>query len=241
MENQIPKIIHYCWFGGKPLTSLAKKCIKSWKKFCPNYEIREWNESNFNININLYTEQAYAAKKYAFVSDFARFDIIYKHGGIYLDVDVELLKNLDELLGHSAYMGFETNNCVNVGLGFGAIPGHPLIREICDHYMLRKFLKDDLTPDFTTVVEIVTNILIKKSLEINNSKQVIADCVIYPMEYFQPIDNFSKKIKKSQNTFSIHHYASSWYSKKRKIAKFFSRLLGVRITRLVKKILSRNK
>jgi len=233
----IPKIIHYCWFGGKSLPKSALKCMESWKKFCPDYEIKEWNESNFDVNIVRYTQEAYEAQKYAFVSDYARFDIIYREGGIYLDVDVELLKSLDDLLVHSAYMGFEKPDGVAAGLGFGAIAGHELFKVILEDYKVKSFIKKDGKLDFTTVVWIVTVILVEKGLVLDNTMQEIMGCTIYPAEYFQPIDLNKQKKVITENTYSIHHYDSSWYTKKHRFAKRMSRIFGARITRCVKKVL----
>src|SRR5215510_15199585 len=113
----IPKIIHYCWFGGNPLSELALKCIASWKKYFPNYEIKEWNESNYDVHKIPYTSEAYNAKKYAFVSDYARFDILYQYGGIYFDVDVEVIKQFGDILNDTGFMGMETLSGCNAGLG----------------------------------------------------------------------------------------------------------------------------
>ena len=127
----IPKIIHYCWFGRNPKPELAVKCIKSWKKRCPDYEIIEWNEDNFDISsCPLYVRQAYEAKKWAFVSDYVRLKVVYDEGGVYLDTDVELKKGLDALLAYDAYFGFEDGTHVNTGLGFGAVKGAPILKEM---------------------------------------------------------------------------------------------------------------
>ena len=138
----IPKIIHYCWFGGKPLPKLAKKCIASWKKFCPDYEIKEWNESNFDLNSCTYVKEAYDSKKYAFVSDYARFWILHRYGGVYFDTDVELLKSIDDILADGAFMGVENfvaeqnkaKISINPGLGIAAEPGMLIYQEILDFY-----------------------------------------------------------------------------------------------------------
>ena len=116
----IPKKIHYCWFGGNPLPELAIKCLESWKKYCPDYEIIEWNETNFNLDSCEYVREAYQAKKWAFVSDYARLKVVYDNGGIYLDTDVELIKSLDRLLKNKSFFGTETTGVVATGLGFGA-------------------------------------------------------------------------------------------------------------------------
>ncbi len=141
----IPKVIHYCWFGGGEKSRLMKKCIKSWKKYCPDYEIIEWNEDNFDVNGIEFTKGAYNAKKWAFVTDYARLDIIYKHGGIYLDTDVELLKPLDELLKYKGFFGFEEMGMVNTGVGFGAEKGNLLVKQMRDDYNNDVYSKDSET------------------------------------------------------------------------------------------------
>lgn len=136
----IPKVIHYCWFGENPKNELIENCIKSWKKYAPNFEIIEWNESNFNVNKYLYSQQAYESKKYAFVSDVARFDILYNQGGIYLDTDVELIKPIDEFLDNRLFMGYDQKDLVASGLIMGAEKGHPLLQKIISFYQNNSFL-----------------------------------------------------------------------------------------------------
>ena len=150
----IPKIIHYCWVGGKPKPQSVLYCIESWKRCCPDYEIREWNESNYDFTKNEYMRQAYEAKKWGFVPDYARLDIIYEYGGIYLDTDVEMLRSPDELLGQDGFMGFENTGdgeyFVNCGHGFGAVPHHEVIRKARDLYNVLSFLNEDGTPNLFT-------------------------------------------------------------------------------------------
>lgn len=207
----IPKIIHYCWFGGNPIPERDKKCIESWRKYCPDYEIKEWNESNYDISKNTYMSQAYQAKKWGFVPDYARLDIVYEQGGIYLDTDVELIRPIDELLSEDAFMGFETVRRVAPGLGFGAIPHHPMIGELRDRiYGEREFIKEDGSLDLTASPELNTEILNEKGLKPNNEKQVVGGITVYPMEYFCPMDFMSKRICITKHTYSIHHYNGSW-------------------------------
>lgn len=145
----IPKKIHYCWFGGNPKPEIIERCIASWHNFCPGWEIIEWNEENYDINAIAYMAEAYAAKKWAFVSDVARLDIVAKHGGIYLDTDVELLAPIEDLIGNGAFFFFETERNVNTGQGFGAVEGHPAVTAMLRYYDSRPFLKNsrqDLTP-----------------------------------------------------------------------------------------------
>lgn len=165
----IPKVIHYCWFGGNPLPKSAQKCIASWRKYLPDYEIKEWNESNFDVNIIPYTAEAYKAKKYAFVSDYARFWILYKYGGLYFDTDVEVIKNMDDIIANGAFMGLEkkqagaTPNCVGVapGLGLGVNPGLGLYKELLDVYD-DKHLFSAFGKIGGTIVDITSKIMQKK-------------------------------------------------------------------------------
>ncbi|TNU75055.1 glycosyltransferase family 32 protein, partial [Lactococcus cremoris] len=139
----IPKVIHYCWFGGQPLPESALKCIESWRRFCPDYEIKQWSEKNYDVNKIQYIKEAYQEKKFAFVTDVARLDIIWNEGGIYLDTDVELIKSLDELLYNSLYLGMERAGRVNTGLGFGAEVNHPIVRANLELYTNIPFSGND--------------------------------------------------------------------------------------------------
>lgn len=235
----IPKKIHYCWFGEKKLSKEALKCIKSWKKFFPDYEIKEWNESNFDINCCQYAKEAYAEKKYAFVSDFARLKIIYDEGGIYFDTDVEVVKNFNFILEKNGFMGIEkvedNKITVNLGLGFAAPKGSRIIKEIYETYLNRNFeYKDKST---TTIVEIVTNYLKKYNLKNENEIQQIEDITIYPKEYFNPINMESYKVEKTINTCSIHHFSGSWVSNYTKLRKkiyiIITRLFGDKVARKI--------
>ncbi|MCO4638274.1 Polysaccharide biosynthesis protein CpsM(V) [Streptococcus infantarius subsp. infantarius] len=203
----IPKKIHYCWFGGNPLPDSVKNCINSWKKFCPNYEIIEWNESNYNVHKIPYISEAYKNKKYAFVSDYARLDIIYNEGGFYLDTDVELLKALDDLTSEHCYMGMEQVGRVNTGLGFGAEKGHPFIKENMQQYEDSSFNCKLLE----TCVDITTNLLLSKGLLVENSYQRIGDVSVYPTDFFCPFNMQTQEIGITKNTYSIHHYDATWY------------------------------
>lgn len=145
----IPKRIHYCWFGGNPKSELIKNCIASWQEKCPDYEIIEWNESNYDVTANSYVKEAYEAKKWAFVSDYARLDIIYNRGGVYLDTDVELYTSLDDLLKYDAFYCFESSRNINSGLGFGAVKDHASTKSCLGYYNGKHFIingKPDLTP-----------------------------------------------------------------------------------------------
>lgn len=222
-KNMIPKIIHYCWFGRSPLPELAVKCIESWKKFLPNYEIKEWNEDNFNVNIVQYTAEAYRAKKYAFVSDYARFWILHKYGGLYFDTDVEVIKNMDDIIANGAFMGCELcpdkvngrlKPAIAPGLGLGVEPGNKLYKQIIDSYKNKHlFNKKGLITE--TVVGIVTKILINNKKGVN-LKQIckIGEITIYPDDYFCPIIAYTGEMNITENTRSIHHYTATWVDKK---------------------------
>lgn len=208
----IPKIIHYCWFGGTPLPKPAEKCIESWRKFLPDYEIKEWNESNFDINVCDYVREAYEAKKWAFVSDYARFWILYRYGGLYFDTDVELIKPIDDIIAKGPFMGLEPQTLVQVapGLGLGANPGLGLYKEILDKYNIRYFKKNDGSFDFTTVVTFVTDILKGHGFIEINKIQEVSGIKIYPTDYFCPKNYDTGEMTINANTRSIHHFSASW-------------------------------
>lgn len=212
----IPKIIHYCWFGGKPLPEDAKRCIASWRRYMPDYEIKEWNERNFNVRSNTYCAQAYDAKKYAFVSDFARLWVLYQEGGVYFDTDVEVIKSIDDIISNGPYMGCETSPSekqhiitVNPGLGIAAKAGHSIYKELIDEYNKRSFIKDDGSMDLKTIVATTTEILVKHGLQTIPDIQCIEGITIYPSEYFCPISTDGEMHITGQ-TRTIHHYAQSW-------------------------------
>jgi len=206
----IPKIIHYCWFGGNPLPELAIKCIASWKKYFPDYEIKEWNETNYDVHKIIYTSEAYYARKYAFVSDYARFDILYQYGGIYFDTDVEVIKPFDDILKNGGFMGFELTEKVNAGLGMGFNAGLEILCQILEFYASLKFINSDGSYNTKTVVEFVTDILKKIGLKDENKMQHFDGFIIYPVDFFCPMSFITGKIDITENTHSIHHFEGSW-------------------------------
>lgn len=214
----IPKKIHYCWFGGNPLPPLAVKCIESWKKYLPDYEIKEWNEDNFDVNIIPYTQEAYQAKKYAFVSDYARFWILYKHGGLYFDTDVEVIKPMDDIIARGPFMGCEKNvsgtNSARIapGLGLGANPGLGLYEEIIEKYSTLHFIRKDGSFNLKTVVQYTTELLCEHGLKNTKGIQLCAEVWIYPKDYLCPKDFETKTLDITDNTLAIHHYDGSWVS-----------------------------
>ena len=238
----IPKTIHYCWFGKKEMPKLAKKCIQSWKTICPDYNIICWNEENFNINGNNYVRQAYENKKYAFVTDYVRLWALYNYGGIYMDTDVEVLKSFDKFLELKAFSGFENDWSVPTGI-MGSEKGLEIISELLKYYDNKSFL-DNNKIDTTTNVTTITNIMLKKGLKLNNSKQEIEGFTFFPKEYFCPIDYRTKKKNITENTYTIHWFLGSWVSTKDKIKirlyTIIKRLLGEeRTNKLLNKIRGR--
>ena len=231
----IPKKIHYCWFGRNPKPKLAEKCIASWKKYCPDYEIVEWNEDNFDIGMNAYTRSAYEQKKYAFLTDYARLLIIYEHGGLYFDTDVELIRPIDDLLENKSFFGFETVDHVNTGLGFGAEKNSEMVKLMEEEY------KDllDKEGSFVGCPILNTNALVKAGLVLNGKEQDLDGNKVYPIEYFNPYDDPTGKLNITKNTYSIHWFAKSWMSKSTILRSKFSRplhrLFGVDFFRKGKK------
>ena len=240
LNTDIPKKIHYCWFGRNPLPELALKCIESWRKYFPGYEIIEWNEDNFDVNMVLYTKQAYSAKKYAFVSDYARFWILYNYGGLYFDTDVEVIKSMDDIIVRGPFMGVEVESAceaplVAPGLGLGVNPGHHLYKEILDYYHTLSFFDIDGKPNEITVVRHTTNVLVETGLKPSNDIQEVAGIWVYPADYFNPLDSLTGKLKITDNTRSVHWYMNSW-SDRSKLYQTLSRLshrfLGMTINKL---------
>lgn len=216
----VPKTIHFCWFGKNPIPDEYKKYMETWKTFCPDYEIMEWTEDNFDVTENVYCKEAYEAKKWAFVSDYARLKIIYEHGGVYLDSDVELIMNLDPLLKDGkGFIGFQDEYQVNTGIGFAASPKDPIIKSLLDVYENRHFKMEDGSFDPTPCPASNTVPLIEQGLVIGEESQKriqqIGDMIIYPSNYFCPISWDNKNhIKITNNTYSIHHFSSSWMDEK---------------------------
>lgn len=224
----IPKTIHYCWFGRNPLPDSALKCIASWRKFLPDYEIKEWNEDNFDVACNDYVREAYAQKKYAFVSDYARFWILYHEGGLYFDTDVEVIRPMEHIIEAGPFMGFEKvsdtlksssgNNghstLVAPGLGLGVTPGFGLYKELLDHYDSIHYCDAEGRPYPGTIVKHTTEILKRHGLQPVEKKQTVAGVTIYPSEVFCPMDSTTGILRITPQTVSIHHYTCSWMDRK---------------------------
>ena len=208
----IPKTIHYCWFGRNPKPELAEKCIRSWKKYCPDYKIIEWNEDNFDISAApLYVRQAYEAKKWAFVTDYVRLWAMYTYGGIYMDTDVQVIKPLDRFLQYEALSGFEAETQIPTGL-MACREGFPLFGEFLHEYDEIAFINDDGSLDLTTNVLRITALCSKYGFVPNGKEQTFAGFTIFPTEYFCPKSWETGKLHKTKNTYTIHHFNASWWS-----------------------------
>ncbi|MDQ0242552.1 hypothetical protein J2S09_000088 [Bacillus fengqiuensis] len=216
-NNKIPKIIHYCWFGGNEKPEIVKKCIESWRGNLAHYEIKEWNEDNFDITGNPYVREAYEAKKFAFVSDYVRVHALYNFGGIYLDTDVEVFKSFDDFLQHDSFWGFEQENYIATST-IGAAMGNKLIKLFLDSYKEKTFIKEDGTHDQLTNVAIVTDILKDIGLKTNGEYQEIDGIgVFYPQTYFSPYDYINCRNFITENTYAMHHFYKSWLPPKARL------------------------
>ena len=235
----IPKVIHYCWFGRGKKPPLAEKCIASWRKFLPDYEIKEWNEGNYDVNAIPYTAEAYAVKKYAFVSDYARFDILYREGGVYFDTDVEVIKPMDDILAAGPYMGIESFFKVASGLGLAAMPQMPLYDAILKEYSMRHFMNADGAQDQSTVVEFVTQIMLQRGLKPALGIVPFESINIYPAEYFNPKELYTGRVRISENTRTIHHYSASWKTGREQVVLWAIRRFGVTFGKMLSLILHR--
>lgn len=216
-ENRIPKKIHYIWFGGHPIPAHLQRYIDTWTTMCPDYEIIRWDESNYDFRKNEYMKQAYESKKWGFVSDCARLDIIYENGGIYLDTDVELIKSLDDLLKDNAFFGFYGNDQINTGSGFGAVKKHGLIKQLRDYYCERAFIKDGNMIQFPCY-RYQHPVLENKGFKIENRYQKIDNIVIYPSEVLSPSGMSGMADFFSEKSIGIHHTELSWISEEERIA-----------------------
>lgn len=239
----IPKVIHYCWFGGRPLPPDALKCIDSWKKFFPDYEIKQWDESNFDVNIIPYTSEAYSIGKYAFVSDYARMWVLYHHGGVYFDTDVEVIRTFDDILSEGGFMGFETNEFVAPGLGMALPKSSDIALKVMSEFERTKFLNEDGSFNPNGIVPITTDVLLSKGLKQNGELQTIDEICVYPIEWFNPLDDATGRLRKTQNTYSIHWYTKSWMESQSKfrtmMAHLAHRIFGTSLPSKIKKLICR--
>lgn len=216
----IPKVIHYCWFGGKPIPEEYQRYINSWRKYLPDYEIKRWDESNYDVNCITFSKEAYEVGKFAYVSDYARLRILYEHGGVYFDTDVEVIRPMDELMAKGAWMGIEkhtsnptVDDMVNPGLGFAVEPHNPVIKEIMAFYENTHYIFPDGHMEQIPIVPITSNVLKKYGLKPSTDRPYkVADITIYPWDYFCPMEFLTNKLEVTNNTYAIHHYTATWMS-----------------------------
>lgn len=242
----IPKILHYVWLGERPLPEKFKNYIDGWKKVMPDYEIKEWNENNFDLSVCGFAKEALECGKFAFASDFIRVAVLKEYGGIYLDIDVEVLKPFDSLLSDSLFLGFENDGHVESAV-IGCEPDHPLINTMYSYYMKASFVingKENITPnviyltyflkrDYGLIIDPVTQRL--KSTD-------GSEAAVYSTEYFSPLDFNTQKKHTTENSYAVHHFANSWSPKSLKATQRFvngvRKVFGRRFFRWVLKIYS---
>lgn len=231
----IPKIIHYCWFGTKEIPQMEKECMESWKKYLPDYEIRLWNEMNFDLSICKYVQEAYTAKKYAFVSDFCRIYALYEYGGIYFDTDVEVLKNFDQLLEHKSFLGFE--NRTMVGTAMIALESHsPVAKDMLDYYYQTPYFDASGNENLTTNVTLLNKILEKYGIKHENSYQELdGGIIVYPREYFFPKKLSENDFRITETAYCVHKMSGTWLTERQK--KLGSNKVWINVCRPVLKCL----
>jgi hypothetical protein len=239
----IPKIIHYCWFGRNPIPSEYKKYIDSWRKFLPDYEIKEWNEDNYDVNCIPFSKEAYEVGKFAYVSDYARLKILYEHGGLYFDTDVEVIRPMDDLMEQGAWMGIEKHTAtpdkddmVAIGLGFAVMPKNAIIKEIMAFYENHHYIYPDGHMEQIPIVSVVSDVLRKHGMPAHIEKPtIVGDITIYPWDYLCPQEFLSNKVEITDHTFTIHHYGATWMSWSDKM-KMRKGKLGNKVRSFIKRL-----
>lgn len=230
----IPKILHLCWLSGDPYPAKIAKCIASWKKYLPDYEIIIWDTKRFNLENSLWVKQAFEKKKYAFAADYIRFYALYHHGGIYLDSDVEVLKSFNDLLHLPYFMGAEKAGTIEAAI-LGAEKEETWVKYCLDYYNNRPFIKEDGSMDIRKLPEIMVDEIQKKtpihylskiSIKDLQSIDLRKEVTVLPDEYFSPKVFDSREVLITPNTYTIHHYQNSWFSPK---AKMYYRVRSVLI------------
>ena len=221
----IPKILHYCWFGPKEMPEQEKEHLATWRKYCPDYEIMRWSEDNFDINSNRYVKEAYENKKFAFVTDYVRLYALLNYGGIYMDTDVEVCKNLDPLLNLPAFSGFESDCKIPTGT-MGSEKGNPWIALLLKDYDNISFLRQNGTMDLTTNTARITETTLKNyNITLDGKKIQTEDVVFLPFEFLCAKNWETGEIVRTPDTYTIHHFANSWQSDKMKAYGNFRRKL----------------
>ncbi len=209
----IPKVINYIWFGGGKHSNLQKKCIKSWKKFCPDFEIVRWDESNFDISAcPLYVKKMYELKKWAFVSDYARLKILYDNGGLYFDTDTEVIKNVSHLLNNEAFMSFEHDSMLNSAV-VGCCPKNKILQKLLEKYESLSCI------DTTVTGRYITDVFLQYGLQLNGKEQQVDNWKIYPFNYFYPVKVINNNTYYTEDTCIVHWFEGTWFPKEYKKAK----------------------
>lgn len=240
-RNKIPKIIHYCWLGENEIPDKDKRHIEQWKRMCPDYKFMFWNEKNYDISKIRYMREAYENRKWGFVPDYLRLDVVYNYGGIYLDTDVEMRKSFDMLLSNKAFVGFENEKKINLGSGFGAEPHNPIIKKMMDFYEDVAFVQKDGKFNLVPSPVFQTQVLKECGLVCNGQYQELENITVYPAEILSPLDFMTGELKETEKTISIHWYNASWHTQEEKriieqartINKIFGKKIGFRICQLV--------
>ena len=233
MMSKIPKKIHYIWFGQGEKSELIQKCMQTTRDMLPDWDIIEWNEENYDINSCAYMKEAYEQKKYAFASDYARFDLLYKYGGIYLDTDVELLKSFpDSFLDYNGFTGVESNNKIAPGLVFACEAGNPIVKEIIEMYQQDHFVDTKGSINTRTVVDRVTDVFYRHGFVKDGNEQELDGFHVFPSEYFCAYDFVTKEFTITEKTISIHHYTATWLTPQKRVKKAVQdtlrKILGVK-------------
>lgn len=213
---KIEKKIHCCWFSGEAKPEGYRRCIESWKRVCPEYEIVEWNSNNYDCEKNRFVKQAYEKRKWAFISDYARLDILYQYGGIYLDMDVELLKPMDPLLQFKGFFSFDMQNHIDLGSGFGSVKENPFLKDLMAMYQDKDFCDEDGNPRIWEYVqpEYIRSVFQKKGIRMDGNMQMVNGMLILPRSYQSPKDCFLlERFVETEDTISVHHYNSEWCGK----------------------------
>lgn len=223
----IPKIIHFCWLSGDPYPAKIKKCIDSWKKYLPDYQIWLWDAHRFDVNSSIWVKEAFENKKYAFAADYIRFYALYYYGGIYLDSDVEVIKSYDDLLQLPYFLGYEYSGCIEAAT-MGAEKGNVIFKKMLDYYENRHFIKENGEQDIIIVPKIFMDIIYQSNISCitirnisefqrNNNK-----LYVFTNDYFSPIvtKGYRYTLKCTSNTYSIHHFVSAWVSWQVKLLVF---------------------
>ena len=231
-KNNIPKIIHYVWVGNGEKSEIVKKCIASWEAFCPDYTLLEWTEDNFDISTSCrYVVEAYSKKKWAFVSDYIRLKVLYDHGGIYLDTDMELLRNIDTFLEFRGFFCAESHYSISTAI-IAAEPHAPWIKELLDEYEKEHFInRDGSLNELTNTKRVQRYLQIKYNYSWKKGQQeLLPGLVVFPAEYFSPLNCYTGVLNMTNNTFAIHHYNNTWMSSmgkmKKKIKQIITRIIG---------------